>query len=170
MDNPDCHSALPRHRVPGLGVRMKPDTWSPTFPRPVSLIINFTLKYLHLNVICNEMHSSAFRCYISFYLNWWQMTMMKTDILIIFFNISQHIYDSQRFFFTCVLIIIILNFSPLCKDGREWEHSMSPKTLNSDWWDPSDSIRHFYGWAVEVMSYGIKSMGRACASPFVLAT
>ena len=30
----------------GLGVRMKPDTWSPTFPPTVSFIISFTVKYL----------------------------------------------------------------------------------------------------------------------------
>ena len=32
--------------VPGQGVRMKSDTWSPIFIRFVSLIISFTVKYL----------------------------------------------------------------------------------------------------------------------------
>ena len=31
-------------------------------------------------------------------------------------------------FYYIIIIIIIIKLSPQCKDGREWEHSISPKT------------------------------------------
>ena len=44
------------------------------------------------------------------------------------FTLWRWVFDLNVYAAKVKLIIIINNWSPQCKAGREWEHSISPKT------------------------------------------
>ena len=50
--------------------------------------------------------------------------------IILYFIIFYFIilYKKRIYYIIIIIIIIIIIWSPLCKAGREWEHSISPKT------------------------------------------